>query len=46
MLFKRGLYFVQLLIETGALFEIGHYSREGSNRASMVLLAQHPSFKL
>ena len=32
---ERALFF-HWLLETRALFEIGHYSREGSNRASTV----------
>ena len=34
----RAIYFVHMLIETGALFNIEHYSREGSNRDSTVIL--------
>ena len=34
----RGIYICHMFIETGALFNIEHYSREGFNRESMVIL--------
>ena len=34
----RAIFFSHMLIETGALLNIEHYSREGSNRESTVIL--------